>query len=76
MVVEPGVKVESKFATAYVSPVGIVIVGSTVPTLVSDEDKLMVVSSVALAGLEVESCSCRKMHSYMLLSAGTLFGPI
>ena len=63
MVVDPGVKVESNFATANVSPERIVIVGSRVPTLVNDDDKLMVVSSIALAGLELESCSCTKTHS-------------
>jgi len=49
------VKVEEKLATANVFPLAILIVGSTVPTLISDEDRLMVVSSSALAGLEFES---------------------
>ena len=55
MVVVPGVKVDLNLAVANVAPLLMVIVGSTVPTLVSDEDKLMIVSCSALAGLLVES---------------------
>ena len=62
MVVVPGVKVDLNLAVANVAPLLMVIVDSTVPTLVSDEDKLMIVSCSALAGLLVESCSCTNMH--------------
>jgi hypothetical protein len=50
--------------------------GSTVPMLVREDDKLMVVSSVALVGLLLESCSCTKIQLYVLLSANTLVGPM
>lgn len=46
-----------------VVPAVIVTVGSTLPTVVRDEDRLMVVSWSALAGFEFASCSCMKMHS-------------
>jgi hypothetical protein len=61
--VVPGVKVELNLAAVNVDPVVMVIVGSTLPTLISDDDKLMVVSCRALAGLELESWSCTNMHS-------------
>ena len=44
IVVVPGVNVVLNFATANVSPLLMVILGSTLPTLVSDVDRLMVVS--------------------------------
>ena len=57
IVVVPGVKEVLNPATAYVFPFLIVIVGSTAPTLDGDDDKLMIVSSPALAGRELESWS-------------------
>ena len=65
-----------KFADAYVSPFGIVIDESTVPMLVSEDDRLIVVSCNALAGCPLESCNWTKMHLYVLLSASTLVGPM
>ena len=44
IVVVPGVNVVLNFATANVFPLLMVIVGLTLPTLVSDVDRLMVVS--------------------------------
>ncbi len=49
---------------------------STVPTLVSCEDRLMVVSCNARAGLPLSSCSCMNMQLYTLPSASTLVGPV
>ena len=63
IVVVPGVNVVLNFATANVSPLLMVIVGATLPTLVSDVERLMVVSWSALAGLELESWSSTNMHS-------------
>ena len=63
IVVVPGVNVVLNFATANVSPLLMVIVGATLPTLVSDVERLMVVSWSALAGLELESWSCTNTHS-------------
>ena len=62
MVVVPGVNVVWKFATPNVESLLMIRVASTVPTLGSDDDRLMVVSWRALAGLELESWSCTKTH--------------
>jgi hypothetical protein len=69
--VVPGVNVLEKLATAYVSPVLIVSVASTEPISVLDEDKLIAVSFVALAGKPSASCSCTKMQADVALSEGT-----
>ena len=63
MVVDPGEKVEWNWAFAYVDPLGIVIAESTVPTFVKDEDRLIMVSCSARAGMFFESCSCTTMMS-------------
>ena len=61
--VVPGVNVELNFAVANVDPFFMVIVGSILPTLISDDDKLIDVSDKARAGLELESWSCTNTHS-------------
>ncbi len=48
---------ELKFAYAYVEPLGIMMDGSAVPMLVDEDDRLMVVSCCALAGLLLTSCN-------------------
>ena len=63
IVVVPGVKVVLNLVTANVFPLLMVIVGSTFPTLICDDDRLIVVSCVALAGLELESWSSTNTHS-------------
>jgi hypothetical protein len=68
--------VDVKFAEAYVSPLGMVIDESTVPTVVSDEDRPIVVSCCALAGFPVESCSWTNMHWLVLLSESTPGDPV
>ena len=55
MVVEPGENVEWNLAVPYVDPLGIVRMASTVPTLIREEDRLITVSSVARAGMFLES---------------------
>ena len=65
-----------KFAWANVSPLWIVIVESTVPTVVSEEERPMVMSCSALAGFPVESCSWTKMHWRVLLSESTPGDPV
>ena len=50
--------------------------GLIVPTFVSEDDRVIVVSCNAREGCPLESCNCTKMQSYALLSARTLLGPI
>ena len=62
IVVVPGLNVVLKFADAYVVPLRIVMAESTVPTFVSEDARLIVVSCNALAGCPAEFCNCTKMH--------------
>jgi hypothetical protein len=57
-----------------VSPDFIIKVESTVPISVTDEDRLMVVSFVALAGKPSESCNWTKMQVAVVLSEGRVGG--
>ena len=55
IVVVPGLNAVLKLADAYVAPLGIVMNGSTVPILVREDERLMVVSCKALDGRPEES---------------------
>jgi len=75
IIVVPGLNVVLKFADAYVIPLCIIIEVSIFPTLISEDERLIVVSCTALAGRPLESCNCTKTQLYVLLSASKLAGP-
>jgi len=74
--VVPGLNVDVKSAEANVSPLNIVIDDSTVPMFVTEDERPMVISCVALAIFPLESCNWTKIHLLVLLSASTAGDPV